>query len=69
MLDVRPERSWVERLRASPPTAVLSHEDFEVTTDPQPGAGWTGQYGSEIGDKCAWRMGPLNYDGGKANHY
>lgn len=47
----------------------LSHESFEQSTDPgADNSGWVDQMNQEIGDKCAYQMGPLNYDVGRANH-
>ena len=42
---------------------VTSHEQMEAATDPL-GNAWTDSSGNEIGDKCAWRFGPLNSSGG-----
>ena len=46
---------------------VLSHESFEQSTDPS-GGGWYNPWNGEVADLCAWQMGTLSYDGGKANH-
>jgi hypothetical protein len=45
---------------------VTSHEHIEAVTDPDLNA-WYDSSGAEIGDKCAWNFGPLNFDNGKAN--
>lgn len=42
---------------------VTSHEQMEAATDPQ-GTAWYDRSGNEIGDKCAWRFGSLNSQGG-----
>ncbi len=42
---------------------VTSHEQNEAATDPY-GTAWFDATGNEIGDKCAWRFGSLNSQGG-----
>ncbi|HEX9130839.1 MAG TPA: hypothetical protein VF844_00960, partial [Ktedonobacteraceae bacterium] len=42
---------------------VTSHEQMEAATDPYLNA-WYDASGNEIGDKCAWRFGALNAQGG-----
>jgi hypothetical protein len=42
---------------------VSSHEQMEAATDPLLNA-WYDSSGNEIGDKCAWKFGPLNSSGG-----
>ena len=42
---------------------VTSHEQMEAATDPLINA-WYDSTGAEIGDKCAWKFGPLNSAGG-----
>lgn len=61
--------TYPNRVDTDTALTVLSHESFEVMTDPGANnTGWFGQTGDEIADKCAWQMGSLNYDGYKANH-
>ena len=48
---------------ADPVVNILSHELFEAISDPLLNA-WTDSFGSEIGDKCAWRFGTVTPDGG-----
>ena len=43
-----------------------SHELSEAMTDPL-GTGWFSAQGNEIGDICAYKYGPLTWDGGAAN--
>jgi hypothetical protein len=45
---------------------VTSHEHMEAVTDPMLNA-WYDPSGFENGDKCAWRFGTLDQDGGQAN--
>lgn len=42
---------------------VTSHEQNEAATDPQ-GTAWYDRSGNENGDKCAWKFGTLNSQGG-----
>jgi len=42
---------------------VTSHEQMEAATDPYLNA-WYDASGNEIGDKCAWKFGVLNSQGG-----
>lgn len=42
---------------------VTSHEQMEAATDPYLNA-WYDAAGNEIGDKCAWKFGTLNSQGG-----
>ena len=42
---------------------ITSHEQMETATDPLVNA-WYDSSGNEIGDKCAWKFGPLNAGGG-----
>ena len=44
---------------------ITSHEQIEAATDPIDLSGWFGPGGGadEIGDKCAFKFGPLNADG------
>jgi hypothetical protein len=46
--------------------SITSHEHMEAVTDPYLNA-WQDSSGQEIGDKCAYKYGPMNYDQGAAN--
>lgn len=51
---------------------VTSHEQMEAATDPLISA-WYDSTGAEIGDKCAWKFGPIGTSGGdvtwNGHHY
>jgi hypothetical protein len=47
-------------------STAASHELSEAMTDPKLNAWGTAQ-GNEIGDLCAYKYGPLTWDGGRAN--
>jgi hypothetical protein len=43
---------------------VMSHEQYESVTDPEPLSGWADAALNEIGDVCAWQFGPTFASGG-----